>query len=110
MNMNDWVAYWRFAARSSSDMITIIQRADERPPKYFLKRETAPTVAEIQAELARRAQVETTRQVYREFESRQDYQDAKAIAAALEHMEPHRHPLDCLTPAEWAAFRQKLGV
>jgi hypothetical protein len=42
------------------------------------------------------------------FHARPDYRDASAIHFLLDQMSPGEHPLDKLTPAEWAEFRRKL--
>ena len=44
------------------------------------------------------------------FHARPDYRDASAIHFLLDQMSPGEHPLDKLTPAEWAEFRRKLEV
>jgi hypothetical protein len=38
------------------------------------------------------------------FHARPDYRDASAIHFLLDQMSPGEHPLDKLTPAEWAAL------
>jgi hypothetical protein len=42
------------------------------------------------------------------FHERPDYADASAIAWRLSQMNPEDHPLDRLTPAEWAELRRRL--
>ncbi len=44
------------------------------------------------------------------FHARPDYKDASAIEHLLSEMNPDNHPLDRLTPAEWAALRRRLGA
>ena len=44
------------------------------------------------------------------FHARDDYKHASAILFLLGEMNPDNHPLDKLTPAEWAEFRRKLGA
>ncbi len=43
-----------------------------------------------------------------EFRGRQDFKDADAIRSVLECMEYDNHPLDSLSPEEWAALKNKL--
>jgi hypothetical protein len=83
--------------------------------------ETRPaTEQEIHAELDRRQQEEIKRNLERreadrkeiEFMARQDYKDVCEIASILdiECFTPKSHPLDRLTPAEWAELRRRLTV
>jgi hypothetical protein len=44
------------------------------------------------------------------FHARPDYQDASTIAYTLSRMNPDNHPLDRLTPEEWAQLRRRLQV
>ena len=76
------------------------------------------TQEEVQAEIDRREELlrkERTRRDEhnrheREFESRQDYRDAAEIASIIsaERMDYSDHPLDRLTPAEWAELRRRI--
>jgi hypothetical protein len=66
------------------------------------------TDAEIAEEVAKRLERNCEATKRAEFESRQDYKDAKAIASALEWITPQDHCLDRLKPEEWAELRRRL--
>jgi len=61
---------------------------------------------EINAYAAKREKEHAARQ---NFAERQDYQDAAAISSVLDDMDVDKHPLDRLTPSEWAELRRRLS-
>lgn len=100
----EWLTYERIGHGSFT------RRADEkRQTKHSYGWEPRPaTKAEIAAELERRKVSDAEKAKQAEFEVRQDYQDAKAIANLLEWITPESHPLDRLKPEEWAELRRRL--
>jgi hypothetical protein len=103
-----WLAYERYG-RGADSYFTI--QLDSEPtygPAAVSVRDA--TLEEIADEKAKRAEKVQSRIIRAKFEERQDYKDAKAVNSILEWMEPNNHPLDRLTPAEWAELRKRLTV
>lgn len=101
-----WLAYGRWG--SGSDLHFTIKLESERLSGKAASTVRAATPEEIAAEKASRAERQKQCEIQEKFKARLDYQDAKAIASILEWIEPNDHPLDRLTPAEWAKLRRKL--
>lgn len=108
---NEWIFY------TNVHHALTLKRADEPAPQYGRKSQRIPTPEEIGEELKRRKErqlrderLREWQRLEKEFVARQDYRDAVAVAFVMEGMTHEKHPLDRLTPAEWAALRQKLGA
>src|SRR5208283_3885400 len=86
-----WVTYFRI----DHDQFT--QRADEPAPRHHWESRPA-TKQEIAEEQDKRRRAASEKVILGAFESRQDYQDAKAIAGILEWITPDKHCLDNLMP------------
>ena len=99
--MAEWLTYERYGKQSFT------RTADEPPMRNGWVPRPA-TEIEIADEVARRIERDTERKMKADFEARQDYQDARTIANILEWITPADHPLDRLTPAEWAELRRRL--
>jgi hypothetical protein len=106
MPKEEWLTYER---EWSGSVMRVTQLSTEPRPRTGFSQPPRPaTKVEITEEKAKRAKREQDRVLRAKFEERQDYKDAKAIHDILEWMEPNSHPLDRLTPAEWAELRRRL--
>lgn len=97
----EWVTYQNF----NGDLVT--HPASELTPKASPLKRIA-TAKEIRDEEARRKAAKDRISQWKSFRSRPEYKDAEVIRVTLEVMDPDRHPLDRLTPKEWAALRLKI--
>jgi hypothetical protein len=105
MSAATWVTFSRFNdVTSSFDRETT--ELHYAPPECFHMMWPA-TDDEIVAERARR---ERDRQRNLALQQRSDYEDARAIGEMLCSMTHNRHPLDRLTPAQWAILRRQLEL
>jgi hypothetical protein len=103
-----WLAYGRYGNNGTSLHFRIKLESEPvigRTP--IVIRDATPE--EIATEEAIREKRENDHRLREEFKARQDYQDAMAIGSILEWMTPINHPLDRLTPAEWAELRRRLA-
>jgi len=101
-----WLAYGRYG--NGTDIYFTIQLESEPVSGRAAVSVRDATPQEIAKEKERRDAKQKVLDDRRKFEARQDYQDAQAIRDILEWMEPDNHPLDRLTPAEWAELRRRL--
>lgn len=101
-----WLAYERYG-NGTDNYFTIKLESEPVDGRCPVSVRDA-TREEIAQEKAIRAERVARRSIQAKFEERQDYQDAKAVNSILEWMEPDNHPLDRLTPAEWAELRRRL--
>ena len=104
---NEWITWSRLSRGRDLTERTITQLKSERQPTSFHKCRPA-TPEEIEIEQRKRAEEKQRRDEQSAFESRQDYQDARAIRQILEWMTIKDNPLSRLTPEEWKALRRKL--
>jgi hypothetical protein len=100
-----WLTYEREWSGKTS---YVTQPSIEKPPRLGGWTIRRATKGEIKAEIARRQKQDEERKARAIFEARQDYKDAEDIRQLLELMDFNDHPLDCLTPAEWAELRRRL--
>jgi len=99
----EWLTYERRGKRSFTRPSTEFPTRNGWVPRLA-------TESEIAEEVARRLERDAERKRIEEFQARPEYRDAVAIAKLLEWVTPETHPLDRLTPAEWAEFRKRLGA
>jgi hypothetical protein len=101
-----WLAYERYG-RGTDHYFTIKLESETVSGVAPVSVRDA-TSEEIADEKAKRAELVNRRVLRAKFEDRQDYQDAKAVNSVLEWIEYDKHPLDRLTPAEWADLARRL--
>ncbi len=102
-----WLTYEREWSGETSSVTCL--STEKRPTGFGLPPRPA-TETEIKEEIAKREKREEERKERAAFEARQDYKDAEDIRQLLELMNFDNHPLDRLTPAEWAELRKRLDV
>jgi hypothetical protein len=101
----EWVTYeWQFVDPPD----TTTKLSTQPAPRIGVWKARPATDAEIAEEVAKRLERDAQQQKLAQFEARQDYTDAKAIVSTIEWMTPGNHPLDRLTPEEWAELRRRL--
>jgi len=100
-----WLTYEREWSNHAAKVTCL--STEPRPTGFGLPPRPA-TKDEITAEKKKRAEMLSERILRAKFEERQDYKDAKAVNSIMEWMGPNNHPLDRLTPAEWAELRRRL--
>ena len=103
----EWITWSRMPRFPQTKGDNITREANRGNPTGFTLQRPA-TDEEIAAELAKRAELETSAKLRADFEARADYQAAIEIRNTLEFMTRENHPLDKLSPAEWASLRQRL--
>jgi hypothetical protein len=100
----EWITWTRMRYGSA---VQVTKLGDKPPygagwnPRPATEYEISKAEAALQAAEARMVRRE-------EFRARLDYLDAVCIRSAIECMEPDAHPLDALTPKEWAELRQRI--
>jgi hypothetical protein len=82
-------------------------RQKGRSSAYHYELATPEMIAEWRAKNDARKAEEEKRDA---FHDRQDHKDASAIQYLLSEMSPDNHPLDLLSPEEWAHLRKRLGA
>jgi hypothetical protein len=105
MSTEKWLTYER---EWSGGFSTVTRMDTEKRPTGFGLPPRRATQNEITQEKKKRADQQEYSRLACEFRARQDYRNAEYIRSTIECMDHTKHPLDRLTPAEWAELRRKL--
>jgi hypothetical protein len=100
-----WLTYEREWSGTTTQVTCL--STEKRPTGFGLPPRPA-TKLEIRVAIAHRLERGRRIKARAKFEARQDYKDAEDIRQLLEFMDHTNHPLDRLTPAEWAELRRRL--